>query len=466
MTLAEYLLALRRHWIVIAALTVICGIGAFGYAQTLPEQYRSVASVMVIPERGDNASELVQGSSYVQNIVQSYAVLAASPAVLQPVVEDLRLSTSASQLANQVSINTPLNTVVIEIAVVDGDPEMAQKIAAGAAESLSDRVAELSPQGSDGTPAVRIETIAPARLPTYPIAPNVRLYTALGLGAGLVLGLAYAILRRVVDSRIRESSDVTGLSDVPVVGEIPILKRDSTLPGTALLNPSGHMAEALRTLSVNLTFVSLDSPLNVIVVTSSTTGEGKSSVTLGLAVALSESGKRVIVIDADLRRPAIGSLTELEEAVGLTNLLLGDGSLATTVQSWTGDGLDVLTSGSLPPNPGQLMASSQLEAVIAEARAAYDVVIIDSAPVLTVSDALWLTKQADGVLVVARSGMTRRRQLQRALAALESTKTGATGIVLNAVRGDPRSPYYVHENPAPEPYSGTSNEVASTSSPV
>jgi capsular exopolysaccharide synthesis family protein len=411
MTLVDYIDALRRNWIVILVLTLLGGIAAFAYAHTLAPQYRSVASVIIIPERGDNTSELVQGSSYVQNIVQSYAVLAAAPVVLKPVVDELGLDITPSQLANQVSVNTPLNTVVIDLAVTGEDREQAQQIANAIVASLKVQVAKLSPQGADGRPAVRMATIAPARLPLSSIAPNTRLYAAGGALAGLALGIVYALARRLLNNRIRTASDVTSITGVPVIGEIPLARRDMTVTSTVMRRPNSHLAEALRTLTANLLFVSVDNPLRVVLVTSSTAGEGKTSTALGLAITLAESGKRILVIDADLRRPAIGNATQLDDSIGLTDVLVGERTLAAAVQTWGHENVEILAGGTTAPNPGQLMASHRLREVIEEARDGYDVVLIDSAPLLTVSDGLWLSNTADGIVVVARSGRTKRRQL-------------------------------------------------------
>ena len=447
MTLVEYIETLKRHWIVIVALTAFGAILAFAYAHTLPPQYRSVASVIVIPERGDNTTELVQGSSYVQNIVQSYAVLAAAPVVLQPVIERLDLDISATRLADKVTVDTPLNTVVIDISVTDADPELAQRIASAIVTSLSNRVAQLSPQGADGRPAVRMSVIAPARLPAAPVAPNTRLYAAGGAIAGLLLGMAYAVGRRLLNNRVRTSADISPLTSVPVIGEIPIARRDLSITGTVMLRPNSHVAEAFRTVTANLLFVSVDTPLHVILVTSPSPGEGKTSTSLGLALTLAESGKRILVIDADLRRPAIGDAAQLDDSVGLTDVLVGERTLAEAAQRWRRPNVHILTGGTPAPNPGQLMASDRLKALIDEARTLYDVIILDSAPLLTVSDGLWLSNATDGIVLVVRSGRTKRRELERALEMIASTQRPATGIVVNSVKRDERSAYYNRDEP-------------------
>jgi len=182
-------------------------------------------------------------------------------------------------------------------------------------------------------------------------------------------------------------------------------------------------------------------------VTSASSGEGKTSVSLTLALTLAEIGHSVLYMEADLRRPSASGYTQLEGSVGLTTVLIGETSLPTAVQPWGNPRLSVLTSGALPPNPGQLLASGQLRAVIEEARREYEYVIVDTAPVLSVSDALWLSSSVDGALFVARANRTRREQLQSALAALESTRTPLLGIVLNGAKADAKNPYYTTDVP-------------------
>lgn len=252
MTIQDYVALLRRYWLVIITLAVLGGGAAFLYGRSLPPEYSSTAAVMVIPQSGDNTSELVQGSNYVQGLVQTYAVLAESPLVLRPVIEELGLEETTTQLADRVSVVTPLNTQIIEISVTDGDPEQAQEIAAAITESLSDAVSELSPKDADGDPAVKLATIAPARLPQAPTGPNTRLYGMLGLAAGLALGVAYALIRGLLGTRISERDHIASVTDAPMIGEIVAWRPSETVAGTMLLHKDGRAAESFRSMAANL----------------------------------------------------------------------------------------------------------------------------------------------------------------------------------------------------------------------
>ncbi len=445
MTIQDYVALLRRYWLVIIALAVLGGAAAFLYGRSLPAEYSSSAAVMVIPQRGDNTSDLVQGSNYVQGLVQTYAVLAASPLVLRPVIDELGLTETPTRLADRVTVGNPLNTQIIEISVADSDPLQAQKIAAAITTSLSGAVDDLSPKDSTGAAAVELATIAPARLPQAPTGPNTRLYDLMGLAAGLALGIAYALVRGLLGTRITERDDITSITDAPVIGEVVAWRPGESVATTMLVHKDGRSAESFRSLAANLKYVAVDRDLRVVMITSASPHEGKSSVGVGIAAALAESGHTVVLVDADLRRPSISRVTQLEGSVGLTSILIGDVAFDDAVQRWGATHVDILTGGTPAPNPGQLISSHRLQDVIVRARDEYEYVIIDSAPALTVSDALWLADLTDGVIVVARSGKTKRKQLVAVLTAIKSTRKDVVGIVLNAVKRTDRSPYYTED---------------------
>lgn len=448
MTTHEYLSTLRKHWLLILLTTVLVGAAAYGVARMLPKQYESTASVLVVPGAVQSA-ELGQSSSYVQSIVQSYTLLATSPRVLDPVIEKLALPETSVMLAKRVEVESPLNTTVINITTTDPDPDQARQISAAITESLIDQVRTVSPQVA-GKQVIRVETISPALLPTVPASPNTVLYGALGALLGLAVAVLYALLRRLFRSRIDTVSDAEESATAPILGAVVLTPKQARIANTVIKNPSGQVAESLRTVAASLRFMAVDKPRRVILVTSSNAGEGKTSLVLGLALVLAEGGARVLVVDADLRRPSIARYTELESAVGLTNVLVGDLTLDQAVQPWGFANLLVLTSGEQPPNPGQLIVSGRLEAVIAAAREEYDYVLLDSPPVLSVSDPLWLAAITDGTMVVARLGQVTAPELRHTIETIEGSKHDVLGIVLNGVRAKARSPYLTDDTaPAP-----------------
>lgn len=439
MTLHEYVSALLKHWIVIVMLAALGAAAGYAASQFLPDRYRAETTVMIIPARGDSTSELVQGTNYVQSLVETYTVLARSPVVLGPVIEDLGLQETAVQLAGRMDVEVPLDTVVIEIGVSDASGESAALVADAVAAEFADAVADSSPEGPDGQPAVRVAVIAPARTPPFPYAPNTRMNTALGGAIGCGFGVLAALARRRFGSRISTVEDVRDSVEIPVLGTIGKVS-SNRLVSTLLEHPNGRVAETVRQTAAALKYVDMDRQRRVLLISSATAGEGKSAIAAGLALTLADVGHRVLLIDADLRRPSIAVSTGLLAEVGLTTVLVGDVRLDEAKQVWGSEGLDVLTSGPIPPDPGHLLTSDRMRALLGRARDEYEYVIIDSTPALAVSDALWLAPATDGTILVARVDRTKREHLRAAAATLATTQARIIGVVLNGVTLE-RSPY-------------------------
>ena len=450
MTLREYLTLLRRYWVTIVATSLAVTVLGIAFSFTVPTRYESSASVLVTSELGGNASDLVQGSTYVENLVASYVVAATSAKVLQPVIDDLGLDTTPLQLAGSVTADSPTNTVLINIHVRDASSAVAAQIANGVTESLSDTVASVSTRLSNDEPSIRLTTLQNAVATGVPVSPDRKRWAALSLLVGLALGVALAAVRRTFGSAIASVSDIRSVTDVPVVGEIVRAPRGSTLPASVMRNSLGIQAESLRGLAANLNFLGVGAGVRSMVITSPSPGEGKSSVAASLAVVLAEGNNRVLLIDADLRKPTAHMLANIDNSVGLTSVLIGRASLDSACQQWAVRGLHILTSGPAAPNPSQLLNSDGMRALVEEAWRSYDYVVIDSAPILTVTDAVWLGHMADSVLLVARRGKTKSGSLTKALESLLASHTSVAGVVVNGVvRRSTRGEGYYSVNPRP-----------------
>lgn len=446
MTLHEYVMTLRRHWILIASLVVLGAIGGFVYAKTQTPLYRSTSSVLLSAERGESTADLAQGSNYIQNLVQSYTNLAVSDIVLQPVIDELGLDVGPAQLANSVSADAPLNTVVINIWAVDPDPKQAQRIDSAVTASLTDKVATVAAHGVDGKPSVRVTNINLATLPRMQFYPDSRLSAGIGGIIGLAIATFIAFIRHALSTRLTDVDDLALITPEPALGEILETRHHMSITASILANPYGIVMESFRQLAASLRFAEIDHKRKTLVVTSAQPNEGKTSVSIGLAVALAEAGQRILLIDADLRHPSVSDYTQLEGSVGLTTVLVGEEDLAQAAQQWGSRNLDVLTAGQIPPNPNHILNSQAMRAMLENASKLYDVVIMDSAPVISVTDALWLGRIADGVLLVARQGTTHRRNLVNAIVSIQNAHASLAGIVLNGAKRTGRdAKYYANE---------------------
>ncbi|MCM3778111.1 polysaccharide biosynthesis tyrosine autokinase [Microbacterium hydrocarbonoxydans] len=433
MTVGDYLRAIVRSWLVVVILAILGVAGGYGFAKFTPDTYRSTGAVLVTSDRGDSTSELVQGSAYVQNLVATYVLLARSELVLQPVIDELDLDTTPRALASTITASSPLNSVVIEVSATSGSPRLAQKITEAAIESLATVVSnDVAPQ-TDGQPTVRLTVIQNADQPRFPFAPSTRNYALFGGLIGLGLGIAFAVLRAFAWQTVRSRADIGRLTSVPVLGEVVETRRGTRLPAAVLKDRLGIEAESVRAVAANLNFLKVDGGLKSLVVTSAASGEAKSSLVIALGLMVAESSRRVLLIDADLRSPSLADYTQLDGGVGLTNVLIGEASLAEAVQEWGAEGLCVLTSGADAPNPSQLLTSQRMTDLLEEARAEFDFIVVDCAPLLAVTDATWLGNQTDGALLTVLYDKTRTHNLEKVVNAASVGGLNLLGAVLTRV---------------------------------
>lgn len=308
-----------------------------------------------------------------------------------------------------------------------------------------------------------VEIIDPA-MGASPIDPGGRVEIILGGLLGLILGVGAAFFLEYLDRTVRTSSDVEGLLGVPVLGIIPRLRRldeegdiqqhGKGAPLVVALDPLDPAAEAYRNLRMNLMFMSTeDEPIRTMLFSSPGPDEGKSTTAVNFAVMLAQQGQRVLLIDADLRRPSLHRSLDLLREPGLTNLLVGDATPREAVRPNVLPNLDVLPSGPFPPNPSELLNSRKMERLLEDFAGKYTQIIIDSPPILAVTDASVLAGHVDGAVLVLRSGETEQRAAERAVDQFRRLGVRIFGAVLNevAINANDESyylQYYYHYQPA------------------
>ncbi|MGY1854925.1 polysaccharide biosynthesis tyrosine autokinase [Modestobacter sp. SYSU DS0290] len=434
----------RRYLLVLVVCTALGGGGALALSLLATPAYTSQASLFVSLEAAGSANDLAQGSTFTRDQMASYSTLATTPAVLEPVIAELGLDTDARALARQVSASPANDTVILQVEATSGSATEAAGIANAVAGQLSRVIEEVAPAGTEGRATVRVTTVAPAAVPEFASSPNTRVNVAAGLVLGLALGLLCAWLRETLDTRVRDQAGLAKVTQLPLIGSIGDLAGHGTRPVVVQVDPHSPQAESFRQLRTNLQFLGLspdpvsgaDGGPRTLVVTSARAGEGKSTVAANLAVAMAETGARVLLVDADLRRPTVAGLLGLEGAAGLTTVLSGRAALADVVQPWGPMRLDVLTSGTTPPNPTELLGSPAMIRLLDEMAGAYEFVVLDAAPLLAVADAAVLAHRTDGTVLVANVRQARRPQLAEALENLEKVGARVLGVVLNGVRRD------------------------------
>lgn len=441
MDLKDYLRVLRRGWLLIAITTVLTVAVAAAFTFTATPQYQSTARLFIsTPTVGD--SQLLSGGQFSQQRVASYATLIQGDEVARRVVDRLDLPESPAALSQKISTRVEANTVVLSISLDDPSAERAQLLTQEVADVFSEYVEEIeTPPGQADSP-VRASIVDRPTLPAGPISPQPARNLALGLVLGLLLGAGLAVLRDVLDNRIRSAEDIVAVSgdDVPVLGTIFYDKRAVQQPFIRGLAHHDPRVEGFRVLRTNVSFLDPGRDSHVYTITSSMPSEGKTSTAVNLAYMHAVGGQRVLLIEGDLRRPRAAQYLNLEGTVGVTTVLLGQVSATDAIQR-IGSKLDFLGSGRIPPNPAELLGSGNMSRLISEARSIYDIVLIDAPPLLPVADAAALSTMTDGAILVVRHGATTSDQYQNAIGRLTSVGARLSGVVVAMAPSAKRGKY-------------------------
>ncbi|MGY1802952.1 polysaccharide biosynthesis tyrosine autokinase [Blastococcus sp. SYSU D00922] len=433
MDLKDVLGAVRSGWwlLVSGILVGLLLAGALSWAAT--PLYSSSTRLFVSVAGTTDTSAAYQGNLFSQQRVTSYAELLTGEQLAEEVVDDLGLDLSAEAVARKVAARALPDTVILEVTVTDTSAERARDIAASLGEQFTERVTELeTPEGAEAS-TVKVTTVQAPKLNADPVSPDWTRNLALGAVLGLLIGLGLALLRSRLDNTVKTNDDVDALTGAGVIGTV---LEDSRLDEKHVITAADDhtpTAEAFRAIRTNLQFLDVDNPPKVIVVASSVPGEGKSTLAVNLSTALAQSGSRVVLLEADLRRPRVTRYMGLVGGAGLTNVLAGTAELHEVLQPW-GDGkLSVLAAGPMPPNPSEMLGSGHMRGLLERLREDYDFVVIDTPPLLPVTDAAVLSVAADGCLITTRYGSTRREQLEEAAAVLARIDAKLLGVVLNRV---------------------------------
>jgi capsular exopolysaccharide synthesis family protein len=362
-----------------------------------------------------------------------------------------------SALIEQTDVADRLNENAIEYKVLKQEADSNRQLYDGLLEQLKE--ASLSA----GLHSNNIRVVDRARVPLHPATPNVPRNLEFAFLIGLVGGIAIAFGLEMLDTTVRTPEQAENISGLPILGVIPIqstfdrvaigtarahlLKKTShnttgSRPLIAHLEPKSEIAEAYRALRTSILLSSVSHPPRSILITSSVPQDGKTMTCLNIAIVLAQQGKKVLLLDADMRRPSVHKSFGLKGQVGLSNILTGGATVNDAIQATIQPNLFVIASGIVPPHPSELLSSTLMQDLLRTLCDAYDHVIIDSPPVLSVTDPVLLSVQADAALVIVRSGQTTTAHLRRTCELLHSVKANLLGIVVNAA--DLASPDYYY----------------------
>ena len=368
-------------------------------------------------------------NSFRVGLQEKIADLRAQVPVLQT-----QLATTAADLAQAQSQVGSYAGLALTLDRLTSEHDAAQ----AADRNFTDQLADLTLREKAHHTTARI--IESAQVPDAPIRPKRAQSIVFACLIGLFVGLCLALLQEFLDDRINTVADADRVLRLPSLGHVPALSAADAhlLPQMKGLDPA---SESYRVLRTNIHFATVDAPARTLLVTSSNPGEGKTTTAANLAFAMAMDGKKVILVDTDLRRPSLHKLLDLPTVPGLTDVLLGHAPLAPQeVMS----GLSVLTAGSTPPNPGELLNSRKFRNLVLELTEQADVVIFDSPPMLVAADAAILASQMDGTIVVVETGATKKASARRTVDLLRQARATVLGVAYNKMRSQDAPGYYYY----------------------
>lgn len=419
--------ALLRRWKFVATFVLVGAVLTAFLAVNTSPRYSATVRVAV-SMRAFTANDLLQASPLLKLHIASFANMATSPSSLARVHDDVQFRGTVSQLARSVAVTPEVNSLIIQTR--QSSPELAARIAeAVAAEAVVAITRVERPVSRKDSPAVVAEVVGGA-VPDEAINLGLPFKVAAGAILGLLIGAAGAIVRKSLDTSIASGEEAASAAGTKVMATIPwdSLNADRVVSESRALN--GPIDEALRLLRTNLQLAGLDTRLRSVAVTSALPEEGKSFLGARLACLIAGGGKSVLLIDGDLRKPEAAARLGLDNAVGVTTVLVGRADLEQVVQHHP-SGLDFVGTGPLPPNPTEVLNSEAMRVLINSAGARYDLVIVDAPPVLPVADGQVIASLADAVILVAAHGRTQRDQLQVAADRIRTVGGRLAGVVMN-----------------------------------
>jgi capsular exopolysaccharide synthesis family protein len=453
-------IGLRSWWIFL-----LFAVGGAGAAFTLNEiqtpLYTSSARILV---QGSSNPGTVTGSD-----IQSSRTVADSFVTLvttRPIIDEAIASAGDPRLASKLSISSDVN--MLTITATDANPEQAALIVSSVTDAfiadflrrqftqIAQFQATLAQYGllSDPTLVVAqastltaLSVVEQAQVPGGPSSPRKRFNLILGIATGLLLSFVFVLIREYYDDRVRSSDELRSLTGFATFGSVPFRRRfdDSAIINGFNSSTPGQdqqIAEAYKFIQTSIEFAAREAGgASVLLITSSGPGEGKSSTAANLAATVANDGKSVVLIDADLRRPTLHRRFGLENHTGLSQLLLGTATMDDAAVETAFPNLSLIQSGPLPPDPPSLLRSHKFGEVLAEAKARADLVLVDTAPILAVTDPMLIAAQVDGVILVVDVQATHRDAVVRSSQLLAQASLNMGGAVLNKSKSNDAGAY-------------------------
>ena len=497
-------LSLFWHWSWLIVLVGVMAAGAAFFVSRSMTPYYEASTTVLVNEAPATMTTDYSSVMMSEQLTSTYAQMMAKDPVLNQVIGQLGLNTTAEELKKLITITPVRDTQLIAVTVETTEAQLSANIANAVATTFSSQIQEIQSQrfaqskttleaqlaeiekeiatyqtqaeqastadekerldakvtqyreiysgilqsyetvrlseAQSVSSVVQFEIASPA---IEPSRPDVMKNTLLAAVVGILLAAGALVLREAVDDTIKTPEEISEKFKLPILGVINHQNGNGGMPIT-VEDPRSPTAEAYRTLRTNVSYSSVDHPLRSLMITSSEPGEGKTTTLANLAVAFAQNGKQVILADCDLRHPRLHINFKLNNRRGMSNLFAQNSFVLDGSCQVSGvEGLSVITAGSLPPNPAELLGSQKMQAILTAMTDNADMVLVDAPPALAVTDAAVLAPSVDGVLLVVRPGKTRASAVARTLELLAQVGANVIGVVLNDVVTS-RSSYGYH----------------------
>lgn len=436
----EILIVLLKRWYLIAICFILATGSSFAITKFYLKPVYKAQTTLFLGKESDKVASLSIADIQVNNqLVADYRELLKSNLVADSI--EKKLGVKASKLKRNVSVQTVKDSRIFSISYEDNDPKLASDV-------VNELALVIKQMASDVIQVKNVKIIDTAKVPQRPVGPSTKKNVGIAGIIGLALAAGMIYLLEMLDYTFKKPEEVERQMDLNVIGAVPEFegtvrgknkKKDSKQREQDYLknlitknDPKAPASEAFREIRTNLHYKGIDKELKTVVITSPSLGDGKTVTVANMAVALAKSGKKVLVIDADLRMPKVHLYFGIENEKGLTNLIKGDAEdrdiNALTLKDIPN--LSVITSGPIPPNPAEILSSNKMQKLLEDLKEGYEFILIDTPPVGQVTDAAILAGIADGTIMVFACGQTRIDIAKRAKKALESVNSNIIGTVL------------------------------------
>ena len=427
-SIQEIFYILKKRSILILSLTAITMIivGIISYFVITPT-YEATSQILV--NQLGKESNLYDSNEVETNVqlIKTYKIMIKSSTVLEKVKDELNSDYSVDELDKKISVTSEEDSQIMTITVDDESINSAVKIANKTAEVFQKEIADIMNVNN-----VTIITEAKVKGHETPVKPNRVMNLAIAMVVGLMSGVGLAFLLAFLDHTLKTEEDIETRLNLPVIGVISKLSKRTPEPQRLIINnEQTTFTEQYRTIRTNIEYAEIKNELKTIMVTSVNPGDGKSLTAANLAIAFAQEGRRVLLLDADLRGPNVHNLFKADNHRGLSTILSGKATLDQVVTKTKVDNLSILTSGPASPDPTKILASKDMGSLLEILNQQFDLVILDVPSILSVSDAQILAKYCDAATIVVSSAETEIEQAQKAKKIIESTNTKLLGVILN-----------------------------------